>query len=203
MRPHLDDRTELSTLYPKAKPINQNPISTPEEIAERKQKAFEQQVRQLRRLAVQVGVYVSLPYIVGLFAIQQVVSRIAYIAPDDIGGAMSIVFASFLTTTTAVFLTYFLFKRTGDVFNAHTLKAWPVIVTILTSIISFTPRALDLTQALTAGILAYIASLGLIVLVGVVVSAVSIFLWTSKLPIPIKLLLLALIIALSLAALLM
>ena len=172
---------ELAALYPEAKPINSNPISTPAEIADRKQKTYEKQVKLLRQDAPKIGVYVAAPYVLGLFAIQYVVMRILDIAPGDIGGAMFIVFASFFVTTLTVFIAYYLFNRASDVFNSHYLKAWPIITTIFISMVGSTPLALRLMQPIPLELLGYLASLALIMLVTIVISTCLIYIWTSKL----------------------
>lgn len=179
----FDDHSELTTLYPKVRPINSNPISTPAEIAERHQKALDNQVRSLRNMTFKIGLFIAGPYILTLFTIQQVIIRIVYISPGDIGGGMSIVFASFLFATATVFSTYFLFHRVKEIFNhSHGLKVWPIMTTIVVSMIGITPllfRFVDLLPI--GGLLGYFTTLALVVGVTIALTGSLLYIWTTKL----------------------
>lgn len=175
------DQSELASLYPEVKSINPNPISTPAEIAERRQKAQEKQIKTLRKSAMRIGLYVALPYVLGLFAIQKVVMTIPSLSPGNVGGAMFVVFLSFLLTTSSVFIGYFLFRSATDLFNSHLLRSWPVITTIVISIIGSTPLALDAGLLITNEWLGYLLSLVLITIASIVVTTSLIYLWTTQL----------------------
>ena len=185
--PQLNDHSELISLYPTAKPLNPNPISTPEQIIVRRQKAHEHHVRSLRKSAFRVGVYVSLPYIVGLFTIQQIVGRIPYLSNNDIGGAMFVVFSSFLFLSSTIFGGYFLWQKTTNLMNQHGLRSWPIITATVVGVIGMTPFALRIVQLIPTGFVSYAAALGVIMLVGVIAAASLVYIWTSRISYRIKL----------------
>lgn len=198
----LTDHSELASLYPDARIINENPISTQAEREKRALVSRDKNVQSLRRWAVPIGLYLSLPYVIGAVVIQHVILRIPNIAPGDIGGAMFVVFMSFFTAFGTVAATYLLLRKAASYFYARALKMWPVGGTILACVALLAPLAFEMGSNLQHDGLGYAASLALILASGIVVSVISISLWTTKLPIPAKLSSLSLLVLLALSALL-
>jgi hypothetical protein len=182
----IGDHSDASLLYPSAKPINTNPISTPAERAEKVRATRVRVIASLRRSSVPVGFFLTLPYAAGLVVIQQVIMRISSIAPGDISGAMFIVFMSFLTALGTIAVTYLSLKRADSYFYSRALRMLPVAATVLASVALATAAAFSIAEQLPNELISYVGTLVLIFSIGIVATTLAIFIWASRLAIPAK-----------------
>lgn len=138
-------------------------------------------VRRLRKSAFLIGLYTSLPVVIGIVLVQFFMTHVS------LENAIPIIFLIIFGFGGYFVLTYVLFKRVGNTFHDHNLRALPITLTTLASL-SFLIRPLFyLADLHIGGLVGYGAALVALVVVGIVISVISIFIWTAiKLPAIIK-----------------
>jgi hypothetical protein len=177
---------DLTTLYPTPGALNTNPISTSSEKEARYAAERQAATRKIRKESYKIGLNITFPFLLGLFTVQHVLIRVYGIQPGDLGSAMFVVFTSFLAVIGTGEAAYLGFRYVTNAFYFHALKGWPIILTVLMSLVTATVALQPLAASIEGGWIGYILGLIGISVVGSVPAAFLTFIWSSSLPAKIK-----------------
>lgn len=129
----------------------------------------------LRKSSVLVGICISLPVVLGILIGQLGMTRVGINQAD----AMALSFLLLFLTAGLLLLTYALFKWVEQTFHDHTLKALPISLTVLGSLFFLIRPTFLLTGLHIGGLAGYGVGLLLLLILGIVITTITIFFWTA------------------------
>lgn len=193
----VEDHSELTTNYLEAKHETLGPWMQEDE----RQKAFEKDrsdiIKGLRAASVPIGLFVSIPVVLGILIGQFALTSVPANDPNAMAYVIGLIFAVGI----AGIITVSLFRWVSRTFYNHSLRALPITLTILACVAFLVTPLFALGNTLIGGLAGYAAGLGGILLAGIVISVLSIFVWTMpKLSGVVKLSFLFLLLGVSVAA---
>jgi len=187
--------SELTTLYPGVVKKEKGPWMQEDERQAAMEKDRHKIISSLRKSALAIGVCISLPVVLGIIIGQILMTSLT---PDNV---MVYVCLMILLLGGLSLLTYFLFKWVGQTFRSHALRALPISLTTLLSLLLIAMPLFRITNARIGGLMGYGVGLLSLLIIGIFIATVSIFVWTSAKIHPIgKILILALFLGASIAA---
>jgi len=169
----VEDHSDLSVFYASKKVEDLGPWM---------QEADRQKILQaerdkislgLRKSIVLIGLNVSLPIILGILLIQLIISNTT---PDKVN---TLIFIVILLGLGLVILTIVLLKWVVDRYQKYSIRALPITLTTLLSLFLVLQKIFDLFQELVGGLIGYGLALAALVITSILISAISIFVWTS------------------------
>ena len=186
---------ELSTLYRSAKKETLGPWLHEDE----RQAALEDQrlaaIAQIRRRAIQIGLLIAMPFILGALVFQAVTLLVNSLG-DDVASAMILGFGGIFIGLIYFGITYASLKQVKTIFNEHALKSSPLILTILVCLLLLSQPLMIWMQQLISGLPGYVAHLITVPVASIILAVVLLYIWTiAKMPAAIKLLTLVIAIA--------
>jgi|GEM_PF-1280871 len=185
------NRDELSTLYREAKKEELGPWLHE---AERQAELESQRVAaiaQIRRRAVQIGLLIAMPFILGALVFQAMTLLVNSLG-DDVASAMILGFGGIFIGLIYFGISLASLKHAKIIFNEHALKSSPFILTITTCLLFVSYPLIAWMQQLISGLPGYVAYLVTVPVVSIILATVLLYIWTAaKMPAVIKLLTLA------------
>ena len=168
------DHSDLTTFYAEAKKEELGPWMQEAD----RQKVLEEErnkvVLGLRKSAVLVGLSISLTVVAGI-AIGQFFMN--FITIENATYALPVIILGLLGF---IALTFLLLRWVTRTFNTHNLRALPITLTTLLSLLFVSRPLFETMNSLVGGIAGYVAALASLVVIGIIIAAVSIFIWTSQ-----------------------
>ncbi|MDB5160122.1 MAG: hypothetical protein JWO99_385 [Candidatus Saccharibacteria bacterium] len=172
----VPSRTDLTTAYRDAKKETLGPWMQEDERQLIMEKDRQKVITSLRKSSFLIGLYTSLPVVTGILLYDFAIVR----ATLDQATALILAFVLLLAAAIWAIISYRLFKWIGETFRQHTLRALPITFTTLLilgflvrpTFMYFTTHFVD-----TIGQIIWLASL---LVIGVAVSIILIFIWTTK-----------------------
>jgi hypothetical protein len=169
----VPDHSDLTTFYAEAKVEDLGPWMQEAD----RQKALEEERNKiqtgLRKSSVLIGLSISLPVVFGILLGQFAMTDTTI--ADGITAAFTLAGLGVLV----LILTFLLLKWVGKRFQKHSVRALPITLTTLLSIFLVTEKLFNYANTLIGGIVGYAVALGSLVVIGIVVTTVLIFVWTS------------------------
>jgi len=168
------DHSDLTTFYAEAKKEELGPWMQEAD----RQKVLEEErnkvVLGLRKSAVLVGLSISLTVVAGI-ALGQFFMN--FITIENATYALPVIILGLLGF---IALTFLLLRWVTRTFNTHNLRALPITLTTLLSLLFVSRPLFETMNSLVGGIAGYVAALASLVVIGIIIAAVSIFIWTSQ-----------------------
>jgi hypothetical protein len=172
----VPSRSDLTTAYRDANKETLGPWMKEDERQLAMEKDRQKVITSLRKSSLLIGLAISAPVVAGILLYDFAIVR------ATLDQATSLVLAFVLLFAAAIWaiVTYRLFRWIGETFRQHTLKAPPITLTTLLilgflvrpTFMYFTKHYADIT-----GQIIWLASL---LVIGIAVSIVLIFIWTTK-----------------------
>jgi hypothetical protein len=191
--------TELSGMYRDAKKETLSPWMHEDE----RQAALEKErldvIKGLRKSSLRIGFNLGFPFVLGILLVKLAFFR----ADTGLSQADAIVLAFVLLFLCAmsVILTFFLLKQVSKRYRDHTLRAAPVTLTTVLSLLFLVMPLYKLADMIIGGVAGYIAWLISLVIASIIITAVLIVIWTSRvIPALIKVIVLLIVFGASVAA---
>ena len=183
----VPDHSDLSTFYAEAKVVELGPWMKEAD----RQKALEGGRNKiqtgLRTSVIPIGLSISLPVIFGILLGQFAMTN------TTIADGVTLAFILALLGVSVAVITFLLLKWVGGRFQKHSVRALPIILTTLGSLVLVIQKVFNLAGSLIGGLVGYAVAIGAIIIIGIFISTISIFVWTSpKLPALVKILVLLL-----------
>lgn len=178
------DHSELTTAYIDAKNEPLGPWMGEQE----RQASFEEErnklTKGLRKSVVPIGIFLGLPVVFGILIGQIALTGVDPQDPNAMAYVIGMIFAAGI----ALALTLGLFRWVGHTFQNHALRALPITLTVLGSLVFLIQKIFDYTNESISGIPGYATALGALIIISIIISTITIFAWTApKLPAVIKL----------------
>jgi hypothetical protein len=178
----VPDHSDLTTFYAEAKVENLGPWMQEKD----RQKALEDERNTiqtgLRKSVILIGLSISLPVVFGILLGQFAMTN------TTIGDGVTLAFVLALLGVTVAVTTLLLFKWVRARFQKHSVRAIPIVLTTLGSLLLVTQKVFSLTNNLIGGLVSYAAALTGLIVIGILITTITIFVWTSpKLPALVKL----------------
>lgn len=167
------DHSELTVFYANAKKEELGPWMQEGERQAAMKKDRDALTLTLRKSAVLIGLCASLPVVIGIILGQFFMTHLS------IENAMLILFLIIFAVGGFMVLTYVLFKWVGETFHHHNLRALPITLTTLASLVFIIQPLFRVVEHSIGGIVGYSTALLALLFIGIVVATVSIFAWTS------------------------
>ena len=169
------DHSELTTFYAEVKKEDLGPWMQEADRQAAMKKERDDVVAGLRKSSILVGLYVSLPVVLGLILGQLALIR------GDMNQADAMLFAFLLLFLLAVVIgiSYGLFRWVGKTFHNHTVRALPITLTTLFSLFFLIMPLFRITGTNIGGLAGYSVALVSLLVIGNVITITSIFIWTS------------------------
>jgi hypothetical protein len=168
----IADHSDLTTFYAEAKHAVLGPWMQENERQAMLQKEREKIVLTLRRSSLLVGISVSLPVVVGIVLGQFFMTHVT------LKNAIPFLFLIIFGFGGLLGMTIALLRWVGKTFNDHNIRALPITLTTLLCLFLVLQRVFDLFDGLIGGLIGYVAALGALVLIGIVIATITIFVWT-------------------------
>lgn len=172
----VSDHSELTTFYAEAKKEDLGPWMQEADRQAAMKKERDDVVAGLRKSSVLVGLYVSLPVVLGLILGQLALLRGGMNQAD----AMLFAFLLLFLLAILVGITHALFKWVGKTFHNHTVRALPITLTTLLSLFFLVMPLFRLTGTYIGGPVGYSTALATLLVIGTIITIGSIFVWTSS-----------------------
>jgi len=177
--------SELTTMYRDAQKVELGHWMHEDERQAAMEKDRHDIILGLRKPALSLGLAMSVPVILGILLAQLSMSRNELSQTD----AMALQFLLLFLLASLVWLTYALLKRIGETFRKHTVRASPVVLTTIASLIFLIRPTLRLADNAIGGIAGYYSGLGVLLITGTLLGVTAIFVWTAvKIPALVKVL---------------
>jgi len=168
------DHSDLTTFYAEAKKEELGPWMQEAD----RQKVLEEErnkvVLGLRKSAVLVGLSISLTVVAGI-ALGQFFMN--FITIENATYALPVIILGLLGF---IALTFLLLRWVTRTFNTHNLRALPITLTTLLSLLFVSRPLFESMNSLVGGITGYVTALASLIVIGIIIAAVSIFVWTSQ-----------------------
>jgi len=188
-------RDDLTTMYPTVQKEELGPWMGEQERQAKLEAQRLRAIAQIRRYSALIGFLISLPFVMSILVFQ----ALTIIVPATKGEPSLAILAGFggiLMGLVFVGLTIAFLKKVSSVFSEHALKAAPITLTILISLLLISQPLADLAQQLIGGWPGYATFLFALPVVSMVMATVLLFVWTvQKIPALVKLLILPITIA--------
>ena len=189
------DHSDLTTFYAEAKKEELGPWMQEADRQKKLEEERNQVVRGLRKSAVLVGLSISLTVVVGI-ALGQFFMN--FITIENATYALPVIILGLLGF---IGLTFVLLRWVIRTFNNHNLRALPITLTTLLSLLFASRPLFESMNTFIGGIAGYCAALSSLIILGIIIASVSIFVWTSqKIHGIVKILILALFFGTAVAA---
>ncbi|HEY8886631.1 MAG TPA: hypothetical protein VIM31_04000 [Candidatus Microsaccharimonas sp.] len=169
----VEDHSDLTTFYAKAKEEELGPWMQEADRQEALQAKRDQIILGLRGSAVLVGLAISLPVAIGIVLGQFFMTHV------NLKNAIPIFFLILFGLGGFFALTFVLYKWVGTRFQHHNIRALPITLTTLLSLALIVQKVFDLCIGLIGGLVGYGTALVALVAIGIIIATVSIFIWTS------------------------
>ena len=173
----VPDHSDLTTFYAEAKVEELGPWMQEAD----RQKTMEDERNKiqtgLRTSVVLIGLSISLPVVFGILLGQFAMTN------TTISDGVTLAFALAAMGFIVAVITFLLLKWVGGRFQKHSVRALPITITTLGSLLFIIQKIFNLTNSLIGGIIGYVVALGSLVIIGIIITTITIFVWTSpKLP---------------------
>lgn len=165
--------SELSTLYPGVTKEEKGPWMQEDERQAAMEKDRHKIISGLRKSAVLIGFCISLPVVLGIILGQLLMTSLT---PNNV---MAYVFLMVLFLGGFVLMTFFLYKWVGQTFRIHALRALPITLTTLLSLLFIAMPVFRMAEAHIGGLVGYGVGLLSLLVIGIFIATISIFVWTS------------------------
>ena len=192
----VPDHSELTTLYRDPPKVELEHWMHEDE----RQAALETKrstvTTNLRKSAILIGLALSVPVVLGIIFEQLFTTTVS------LANAILILLLIILGFAGYLALSIHLFKWVAQTFHNHTLRALPISLTTLFCLFLLVRPTFYLTNYLVTGFAGYAAGLATLLVIGTVITTLSILAWTSqKLPDIFKVLVLVIFLSASVASL--
>lgn len=172
----VEDHSDLTTFYIEANHEELGPWMQEGE----RQKALEAErnkiAKGLRTSIVPIGLFLGLPVIFGIILGQIALSGIVKQQDAD---AMAYVIGMIFAAGITLAITLGLFKWISNTFHNHALRALPITLTVLASILFVTQNLFDSMDQKIGGLVGYAIALGSLLILSIFISGITIFMWTT------------------------
>lgn len=189
----VDNHSELTAHYKNAKVEDLGPWMQEDD----RQKAMEAErykiILGLRTSAILLGFLISLTLVIGIAAWQLLTN---VITPEN---AIMILFIILIGLGGYLAIAFLTLKWVWGRFNAHNLRASPIVLASITSTSLLIQPLFHITDSLFEGLIGYGVVLAVLLISGTVLTTIMIYLWTSKMAGSIKLVWLAVILGVCMA----
>ena len=169
----IPDRSELTTFYAEAKKEELGPWMQENERQEAMAKERDKVQISLRGSALRIGLFISLPVVLGIIIGQILMSNV------DLKNAVPILFLVILGILAFLGFTYASLKWVGGEFQKHNLKALPITLTTIVSMALLIPKTFATYDMMFGGLTGYGIGLASLLGVGIVVAGISVFVWSA------------------------
>lgn len=169
------DHSELTAFYADAKKEDLGPwMQEDERQAAMEEKRYKAQTG-LRKSAVLIGLGISMPVVLGMLLEQLIVSQLR---TNNIGQIGPFIFIIILLIPCFLVAALIILKHVTKRFHAYSIRALPITFTTLLSLLLISPIVFEMSGQLIGGIVGY--GIGLITLIAasILISTVTIFVWT-------------------------
>jgi hypothetical protein len=183
----VPDHSDLTTFYAEAKVEELGPWMQEAD----RQKALEADRNKiqtgLRTSVILIGLSISLPVVFGILLGQFAMTN------TTVSDGVTLAFTLALLGVSVAVITFLLLKWVGGRFQKHSVRALPITLTTLGSLVLVVQKIFNLMNSLIGGLAGYAVAVVAVVVTGILITTISIFVWTSpKLPGLIKILVLLL-----------
>lgn len=172
----VTDHSDLTTFYAEAKKEVLGPWMQEDERQAVMQKERDKIQIGLRKSVVLIGLSISIPVILGILVGQLVMVNLQ---TGGVSNGGPIIFIVFLLIPTVTVTTILLLKWVSTRFQKHSLRALPITLTTLLSLFLVLQKIFDLFDYLIGGLVGYSVALAATVLISILISTVTIFIWTK------------------------
>jgi hypothetical protein len=174
----IEDHSDLTVLYAETKKEDLGPWMQEDDRQVAMEKDRREVITSLRASALRIGMYLSLPVVLGILLGQFSFYRTG--PGINEADAMALAFVILFLFAGWAILTYNLLKRVGETFHKHTLRPLPIVLTTLLSLIFLIRPALHYSNALIGGVGGNVVALVALLITGSIISTITIFAWTTK-----------------------
>lgn len=169
------DHSELTAFYAEAKKEDLGPwMQEDERQAAMEEKRYKAQTG-LRKSSVLIGFGISMPVVLGILLEQLIISQLHV---GDVSQAGPLIFIIILLIPCFLVATLIILKQVTERFHAYSIRALPITFTTLLSLLLISPKVFGLSEQLIGGTVGYGIGLVTLVIASILISTVTIFVWT-------------------------
>lgn len=169
----IEDHSDLTTFYSQAKQKELGPWMQ-EADRQASLKAERDKIQTgLRKSAVLIGLCVSLPIALGILLGKLAISKV------DSVDVTPVLFLLGLLGIGLLIMTIVLLKWVEERFQRHSIRALPITLTTLLSLLLVTQKEFAFFESTIRGLAGYVAALVALIAIAIVIVTVTIFAWTS------------------------
>jgi hypothetical protein len=160
-------------LYPEVKKATLGPWMQEGERQAKMKKERDDIRKGLRKSSIQIGLAISLPVTIGILFGQYTLTN------NLTANTGALIFILIAVGILLLLLVFILFRYVFMTFQNYSLRALPITLTTLGSIFFVTQRVFNLFNGLIGGLRGYAVGLLSLIVIGIIITSISIFAWTS------------------------
>lgn len=172
----MPDRSDLTTIYPDPAKPYLGRIVKEEERQQIKQAEQDRVMRRLRRPSLLIGLLTGLPVVGGMILLNFFATNVDV---TDRSTLMPLILLAIILLGGYVGMTVSIVKWLHEIYSKHLLKAWPVTVTVVTSMLLVLKPILAQGSERISGIAGYGASIAALLALSTVLVGLLILVWTT------------------------